>query len=125
MNRALFLTAAVATLPAAVIAVVLAISPACTHQLTVEEAEASLTLSCAVLAQTLTQARATPTDSKLVKRAVAQACQPGRTRALLARLLSKEPPATTEYLEFLDADPSGLARPPAAPPITQTDAGGG
>lgn len=64
--------------------VMLASSSACTHQLTVEEADGSIAASCAALAQLMTK-----DQPEIVDQVVAQVCQPGRTREQIARIVSK------------------------------------
>ena len=79
------------------------------RQLTVEEADSALAASCVILAQAMTHEHPEQLD-----RVVAQACRPGRTRSLIARVLVQGTnSSTTEYLDFLLDDGSGTSKPPA------------
>jgi hypothetical protein len=64
--------------------VMLASSSACTHQLTVEEADSTVVVSCVALAQVMT--KDTPA---ILDRVIAQVCQPGRTRESIDRIISR------------------------------------
>lgn len=89
---------------------------ACTHQpgspessaargweLTVDEADRALSASCVVLAQVMAAEH-----PELLERVTAQACQPGKTRQSLARLIAEltQPPSSS-FTEHLELDPYG------------------
>lgn len=91
------------------------IQSSCTHQLTVEEADEALSISCLVLAQAMTIDHPERLDA-----VIAQVCQPGRTREFIERVIARDP-ASHSSSEFLDLD---FDQPPPAPPAVElTDAG--
>ena len=101
--------------------VMIATSPSCTHQLTVEEAEAGLSASCVLLARAMTTDHPEALDAALDR-----VCEPGRTRAFLARViaeqLSKNPGGNTEWLdlppqEVVTEDPFGSTGDAPAPSL--------
>lgn len=94
--------------------VLIATSPSCSRQLTVDEADEALSLSCAALAAAMTREH-----PELLERAVAQACQPGKTRALLARILSRGQLPDASWLDETPAGSSAMA------PSPYEDAGAG
>lgn len=94
--------------------VMLASSSACTHQLTVEEADGSVAASCVLLAQLMTR-----DQPKIVDQVVAQACQPGKTREQIARIVSKLSGESSTQIEVWGENEN------LAPlPVELTDAGG-
>ena len=78
----------------------------CTHQLTVEEADQALTLSCVLLSQAMTKDHPERLDA-----VVAQVCQPGRTREFIERVIARDPAFSRS--DFLDLD---FDQPSPAPP---------
>ena len=85
------------------------------QQLTVEEADATLTASCVVLARTMTLKHPERLDA-----VIAQVCQPGRTREFIERVIARDP-ASHSSSEFLDLDFDQPSPPP--PAVELTDAG--
>jgi len=87
-------------------------SPGCgAARLSVEEAEAGLSASCVLLARAMTE-----TTPEALDTAVSRVCEPGRTRAFLARIIAEELSKksdlpTTEWLEE-PFDSLGTATPP-------------
>ena len=91
------------------------IQSSCTHQLTVEEADAALTVSCMALSRAMTIEHPERLDA-----VIAQVCQPGRTREFIERVIARDPESRSSSA-FLDLD---FDKPAPAPPAVElTDAG--
>ncbi len=83
--------------------VLIATSPACTHQLTVEEADAAVIASCVLLSRAMIAEHTEQLDPILLDEVLAQVCVPGRTRDFISRVIARgTEKTTTEYLDFLE-----------------------
>lgn len=91
--------------------------PSCTRQLTVDEADSALSASCVVLAQVMAAEH-----PELLERAAAQACQPGKTRQSLARILAQLSTQSSSYTEHLEL--KGDPYTERTTPASLSDAGG-